>query len=131
MQRYPVRWPAVSTTEAAGTMDATVSAAGGRTVLDQEAAQRGFSRSILISAVRCTLTYVVLPFVAPLIHLAPRVGPVIGLVVGTIAITANVFSVRRFWRADHRFKIPATVLHCSVMTLLTVLMYHDVRDLLG
>jgi hypothetical protein len=120
---------AVSTTSAAA--NATEDAAGNRAVLDQEAAQRGFSRSILISATRCTLTYIVLPFVAPLIHLAPTVGPVIGLVVGTVAITANLFSIRRFWRANHRYKVPATVLHCSVITLLIVLMTRDVIDLLS
>lgn len=93
-------------------------------------AQRGFSRSIMISAVRCTLTYVVLPFVTPLIGLAPGVGPIIGLLVGTVAITANVFSIRRFWRADHHWKIPATVLHSSVMLLLLILLYRDIVQLL-
>ena len=100
-------------------------------VLEAEEAQRGFSRSILISGIRCTLTYVVLPLIAPFIGLAPGVGPVIGLIVGTVAIVANVFSIRRFWRADHRWKVHATVLHCSVLLLLGVLMVNDVLDLVG
>lgn len=106
-------------------------AAGNQVILDQEAAQRGFSRSVLISGIRCTLTYIVLPFVAPFIGLAPNVGPVVGLVVGTIAMAANLFSIRRFWRSDHRYKVPATVLHTAVLLLLTVLMVIDVRDLLS
>lgn len=96
-----------------------------------DAAQKGFNRSILISAVRCTLTYVVLPFLAPLIGLAPGVGPSIGLVVGVVAIAANVFSIRRFWRADHPWKKPITALHGGVIVLLVVLMVLDLRQLLG
>lgn len=93
--------------------------------------QRGFSRSILISGIRCVLTYVILPFVTPLIGLAPGVGPTIGLIVGTVAIAANVFSIRRFWRADHRWKKPVTVLHSAVIGLLVVLLYLDLTQLLS
>jgi hypothetical protein len=118
----------VSTTGAA---DATAATGTGRSVLDQEAAQRGFSRSVLISGIRCTLTYIVLPFVAPFIGLAPNVGPVVGLVVGTVAMAANLFSIRRFWRADHRWKVQATFLHCAVLVLLTILMVGDIQDLIG
>lgn len=99
--------------------------------LDAEAAQRGFSRSVVISGLRCTLTYVLLPLVAPFIGLAPNVGPTIGLVIGAVAMIANLFSIRRFWRADHRWKIQATVLHCAVLIMLTVLMVLDIRELLG
>jgi hypothetical protein len=74
---------------------------------------------------------VVLPLIAPFVGLAPGVGPVIGLTVGSVAIVANVFSIRRFWRADHQWKIQATVLHCSVLVLLTILMVNDIRDLIG
>ncbi len=100
-------------------------------VVETDQAQRGFSRSILISGIRCTLTYVILPLVTPFIGLAPGVGPVIGLTIGTVAIAANIFSIRRFWASDHRWKIQATVLHCSVLVLLAVLMVLDLRVLLS
>ena len=102
-----------------------------RTASSDEEAQRGFSRSILISAVRCTLTYVVLPFFAPFIGLAPGTGPTIGLIVGVVAIAANLFSIRRFWRADHRWKVQVTVLHVLVLILLAVLMVRDILQLVG
>ena len=99
--------------------------------ITDDAAQQGFSRSILISGIRCFLTYVILPFVTPLVGLAPGVGPVIGLIVGTIAIAANVFSIRRFWRADHPWKKPVTALHSAVIVLLVVLVYLDLTQLLS
>ncbi|MGH1492981.1 MAG: hypothetical protein ACRBK7_26905, partial [Acidimicrobiales bacterium] len=107
-----------------GERPANQAAAGSTTLADTPPggsgqAESGFSRSIIISGIRCTLTYVLLPFVAPWIGLAPGVGPVVGLVIGTIAIVANLFSIRRFWRADHKWKIHATVLHVAVLILLT------------
>lgn len=94
-------------------------------------AEQGFSRSIMISGIRCTLTYVVLPFIAPWVGLAPGVGPVVGLAIGVVAIAANLFSIRRFWRADHRWKIQATCLHAGVLTLLAILMVLDIQQLAG
>lgn len=96
-----------------------------------DAATRGFSLSIMVSAVRCTLTYLVLPFMTPFIGLAPGVGPSIGVGVGVIAIASNAFSIRRFWRADHRWKKPITVLHVAVISLLLVLMFLDISELAG
>ena len=97
----------------------------------EDVAHRGFSQSILVSGIRCLLTYIVLPFIAPFIGLAPGVGPIVGLVVGAIAIAANVVSIRRFWRADHRWKKHVTVLHVAVIGLLLVLMYLDIADVVG
>lgn len=98
---------------------------------EDEQAQQTFSRSIVISGIRCVLTYIILPFVTPLIGLAPGVGPTIGLVVGVVAIAANVFSIRRFWRADHRWKVPVTGLHLAVIGLLTILLVLDIQQLAG
>ena len=92
-------------------------------------AQNGFSKSIVISGVRCLLTYVLLPFAAPFLHLSSSVGPWVGLVVGSVAIAANVFSIRRFWAADHRWKKHVTVLHVAVIALLLVLAVRDLQQL--
>ncbi|MDH4280776.1 MAG: hypothetical protein OEW83_22140 [Acidimicrobiia bacterium] len=94
-------------------------------------AERLFSKSIVISGIRCVLAYLILPFVTPFIGLAPGVGAGFGLVIGLVAIVANVFSIRRFWRADHRWKIPVTVIHVAVITLLVVLVVQDVLELVA
>lgn len=93
--------------------------------------ERAFNISIIVSAIRCTIAYVILPFVTPFIGLAPGVGPVLGIVIGAVAIAANVFSLRRFWKARHRWRKPITVLHVSVIGLLAVLMVLDFRELLA
>lgn len=93
--------------------------------------ERLFSKSIVVSGIRCLLAYIVLPFVTPFIGLAPGVGAGFGLVIGLVAIAANLFSIRRFWRADHRWKVPVTVLHVAVIGLLVVLVVNDIRELMG
>lgn len=93
--------------------------------------QQTFSTSILVSATRCLLTYVFLPFVAPALGFAAGVGPWIGLPLGTVAIVSNVVTMRRFWAADHRWRWAYTVVGASVIVLLAILMAGDVADLMG
>jgi hypothetical protein len=94
-------------------------------------ARKAFSTSILISAVRCVLTYLVLPFVAPALGVAKGVGPWIGLPIGAVAIVFNVLSIRRFWAADHRWRWAYTAIGLTVIGLLLVLMAGDLIELLG
>ena len=96
--------------------------------VDPEA--RTFSLSLMVSAVRCLVTYLVLPFVLPLIGLSDRVGPVVGLVLGLIAMAANVWSIQRFWAVDHRLKWLVTVVSSGVLILLAVLVVNDIRELI-
>lgn len=101
------------------------------TTATERDAQRAFSTSILVSATRCTLTYLVLPFLLPVLGLAAGVGPAIGVPVGAVAITSNVATIRRFWAADHRWRWAYTALALTVIALLLVLMVEDVASLLG
>lgn len=102
----------------------------GRTATEG-AAQRAFSTSVLVSAVRCVLTYLVLPFIAPALGLATGVGPAIGIPIGIVAIACNVMTIRRFWAADHRWRWAYTALAVTVIALLLVLMAQDVATLVG
>jgi hypothetical protein len=95
------------------------------------AAQRAFSTSILVSATRCLLTYIALPFLAPALGLAAGVGPAVGIPIGVVAIGSNVLTIRRFWAADHRWRWAYTTIALTVIALLLVLMVEDVLDLVG
>ena len=97
----------------------------------ERAAQRAFSTSVLVSAVRCVLTYLVLPFLAPALGLAAGVGPAVGIPIGAVAIACNIMTIRRFWAADHRWRWAYTAIALTVITLLLVLMVDDVATLFG
>jgi hypothetical protein len=100
-------------------------------VASEGAAQRAFSTSIMVSATRCILTYIVLPFVAPVLGFAAGVGPIIGIPIGIVAIVCNVLTIRRFWAADHRWRWAYTALALTVISLLLVLMAKDLASVLG
>lgn len=102
----------------------------GGSAVDQDQATRTFSTSVLVSAVRCTLAYVVFPWLLPAVGAAGDVGPAIGLVIGPVAIAFNVASIRRFHASDHRWKWYITALNCAVIVLLSILFVLDVREVL-
>ena len=104
--------------------------AGADAPAQADPATKAFSVSILISGIRCVLTYVIFPWVLPVLGFAGGVGPAVGLVVGTIAIGFNIASIRRFWVADHRWKWPITVLNSSVIVLLLILLGLDLAELI-
>lgn len=93
-------------------------------------AARLFSRSIVISGTRCLLAYIVFPWVLPLLGVAKGVGPFIGIVISVVAIGFNVASIRRFWVSGHRWRYVITALNVSVIVLLTILLWIDVRELI-
>jgi hypothetical protein len=100
------------------------------TGLSESSAYSAFQRSMLISAIRCTLTYVIFPFVLPAAGFATGVGPVLGIAIGVVAITCDVFTIRRFFSVDHRWRWQFSAIAGTVICLLLVLMVQDIVHLL-
>lgn len=96
-----------------------------------KAAYTAFQRSMLISAIRCTLTYVVFPFVVPAVGIATGVGPFIGISIGLIAMVCDVFTIRRFFAIDHKWRWHFSLVALSVICLLTVLLVEDIAHLVS
>ena len=90
---------------------------------------RMFSAGILLSALRCLLTYIFLPIVAPLLGLATGVGPAVGLPLAAVALGFDVIGMRRFFVADHRSRWTMAGVYLAVMGLVVALMVIDIVDL--
>jgi hypothetical protein len=90
-----------------------------------------FSRSIAISATRCLLTYVLLPLLAPVLHVSGGLGPVLGLLIGAVSMVAIVAATRRFFAADHRWRWGYVVIGGAIFVMLIVQAAVDVADLSG
>ena len=102
-----------------------------RSPAQEKRAERLFSFAILISALRCTLSYVILPFVIPLFGLGATVGvgPVIGIPLGAVAIFFDVKGIRRFWIAQHRYRWQMTIIYLLVIALVLYLVVRDIVHL--
>ena len=98
---------------------------------DENEAARLFSLSIVISGTRCLLTYIVFPWVLPVLGIAGGVGPAVGVIVGVVAIAFNLLSIRR-WRASaHAWRVPLMTLNSVVIVFLLVLVALDVSELVS
>jgi hypothetical protein len=93
-------------------------------------ARKAFQTSIMVAAARCLLMYIVFPFVLPAIGVAKGVGPAIGLPISIVAIVCIVFSMRRFWRADHAKRWHYTALGTAVIGFLVYLIVRDLASVL-
>jgi hypothetical protein len=103
-----------------------------------ETSSRPLEVPLLISAVRCTLRYVVLPFVLPFLGIAT--GATLGIVTGAalailltldvIAAAVIVATLRRMWRLQHPRRwlyLPAAL---ALALLVGLFFMNDARVLL-
>ncbi len=102
-----------------------------RAPIDESETHRIFSASIVLSGLRCLLSYVVLPFVLPAIGLASGVGPAISIPIGVLALTFDYLGMRRFWLADHHRRWEFSALYAAVGGMVLFLLVVDIAHVLG
>jgi hypothetical protein len=85
--------------------------------------------SMLIAGVRCTITYIVIPFGAPIIAWLGVLGTPLSLALSLVAIVMAVSSLRRVWMADYRHRWPYTAFIVLAVVLLTIVVVGDIRTL--
>ena len=90
-----------------------------------------FQRSMLISATRCTLTYVVFPFLLPFLHVLKGGAPAIGVVIGSVALGCDTFAIRRFFAIDHKWRWYFSSIAIAIMGLLSVLLVQDLSEIIS
>jgi len=85
--------------------------------------------SMLIAGVRCTITYIIIPFGAPIIAWLGVLGTPLSLALSLVAIVMATSSLRRVWMADYRHRWPYTAFIVLAIVLLTIVVVGDVRTL--
>jgi hypothetical protein len=88
-----------------------------------------FGRSIAISAIRCLVTYVFLPLLAPVVKVSGAFGPLLGLALGAVSMVAIVMSMRRFFAADHKWRWGYAGVGAGIFVLLIVAGVSDIVNL--
>ena len=96
-----------------------------------DSASKTFSTSMVISGIRCTLSYVVFPWLLPLLGVAGGITAGLGLPIGLVAIFFNVWSIHRFWKSNHNLKWIVAGINVSVIILLLILVTIDISELLS
>lgn len=87
--------------------------------------------SMLIAGTRCTITYILIPFGAPVIGWLGVLGTPLSLALSVVAIGMAVSSLRRVWLADYRHRWTYTWFILLAVILLVIVIIGDVRTLLG
>ena len=85
-------------------------------------AQSTFSKAMLISAARCLLTYILLPFIAPLAGFSASVGPAVGIPLALVALFFDVMGIRRFFVARHKNRWIFAWIYLAVIGLVLTLL---------
>lgn len=93
-------------------------------------AQRALRFGLALSALRCTVQYVVLPFVLPWIGVAGAIPPWLTLALGAIALAALARNVRYLWRLRHARRWSYLLLALVVASSLVIFAAVDLHTLL-
>lgn len=103
-------------------------------VVDKDAifgAHRSTTAAIVVAGIRCTITYLLIPILAPMVGLLDTLSAPISIALCVTAIVMGVAGIRRFWIADHRARWSYTAFMGVVLVLLVVAIVLDVWTILG
>lgn len=85
--------------------------------------------SLLISAVRCVITYAIIPAMAPIISGIGILATPLSLLLSAVAAVMAVVSLRRVWQANWTWKWGYTLFAVVVLVLLAVVSAYDIGRL--
>jgi len=94
-------------------------------------AHRGFRTSMIVSGVRCLITYLLVPILVPVIGFAGILAAPIGIALCVVAAVNGVYSVRRFWVSNHRARWMYTGFIAFIFVVLAVAMVTDISRIVS
>lgn len=100
-----------------------------RSPMIARSAHRGFQLSMVVSGLRCIITYLVLPLLGPMLGIAGVVTAPIGIALCVVAAISGTISLRRFWISDHKGKWMYTGFIAVVFLVLAISVVADITRL--
>lgn len=94
-------------------------------------AARAFGFALLISGLRCTLQYVMLPVVLPLIGVLSGLSLPLVLLLDGVALTMLVRSLRYYWRTLHPRRFDMLPLAALILFIILGSLSYDLWQLLN
>jgi hypothetical protein len=94
-----------------------------------KSSDRAMGGYIVFVAIRCTLQYVLLPFVLPFVGLNNSVSVAISAVIDVVALGMIAYNIRRLWNTSWRWRYVA--LSVVMISILAVFLVKDFNFLLA
>lgn len=94
-------------------------------------ARRSTTTAIVISGIRCTITYLLIPILAPFVNLLATLDLPVSIFLSAVAVVMGIRGVRRFWIADHQSRWSYTAFIGVVVGMLLVAIAIDVSKLVS
>jgi hypothetical protein len=97
--------------------------------IDMEAiagAHRAFRWAIVVSAIRCTISYVIIPILIPVLSVMGSLAAPITIALCVVALVNGWLGVRRFWVTDHRGKWGYTWFMALIYVISIVTIVHEI-----
>ena len=92
-------------------------------------AHRAFRISVVVSGVRCLITYLAIPLLVPIASLAGWLATPISMALCVLAFVNGIVSARRFWKSDHRHRWLYTAFITVVFIILAIALATDLQRL--
>ncbi|MGO1563084.1 MAG: hypothetical protein ACTHW7_14805 [Actinomycetaceae bacterium] len=92
-------------------------------------AHRRLRVSLFVSAVRCIITYVLIPVLVPILSIAQVLAAPVGIALCALAVVTGITSLRRFWALNHRSRWMYTAFVAVVFVTLAFALYSDISRL--
>jgi MFS-type transporter involved in bile tolerance (Atg22 family) len=101
-------------------------------VMPEEAKEgRTIGLALVISGVRCTLQYLILPVVLPLIGLASGFSLIIAMALDLVALWLLISGLRYFWRTRHPHRFDMLPLSAAILAVIVGSFVYDVWRLIS
>ncbi len=101
-------------------------------VMPEEAKEgRTIGLALVISGLRCTLQYLVLPIVLPLIGLAGSFSLVIAMALDVVALWLLISGLRYLWRTRHPHRFDMLPVSAAILAVIVGSFGYDVWRLIG
>lgn len=94
-----------------------------------EGAHKTFRIAVIVSGVRCLITYLLIPVLVPLASFAGWVAAPVGIALCVVAVVNGVVSLRRFWSSDHARRWMYTWFMAVVFVILAIALYSELSRL--
>ena len=86
---------------------------------------------MIISGIRCLITYLLIPIAVPIIGVSGAVSAPIGLLLSAIAVVTGVVSLRKFWRRDNRYRWIYTAFILVVFIVVAITATVDIAEIVS